>query len=317
MAEGSSELNETKNDLEIIDQADDSALNEEKDLTENEISDDPDEIRGQIEETRRDMSETLDAIQEKLSFSNISEQVKDQVSEQITGAVETLKTTVSDATIGKAGKFMTNIGHEIKKSNVLKLAGENPLPLVLIGLGIGLLAFKNKKSSSAEYENYRYKQNYRDIETDDSEQKQLKDKAAGISRRIGDSASSAYESVSGTADSTYRAVKGTAGDVYGKIGGKVKRQYNTHLNENPLIIGAVALAVGAVVGFAIPLTDYEGELMGEARDNLMSKAGGAARGAIEKAQDVVGQAKDTISEDIKNVVGQAKESLNEAAKTQS
>lgn len=305
MAEKSSALNEAKNELEINKQADDSARDETdeiNDSTETEISDDPDELRGQIEETRRGMGETLDAIQEKLSFSNISEQVKDQVSEQITGAVETLKTTVSDATIGKAGKFMKDIGQEIKKSNIIKIAGDNPLPLILIGFGLGLLAFNSKKSSSSKYESYRYKENFRDAETDDSQKKQLKDKAAGISQSIGDSATAAYESVSGAADSTYRTAKGAAGDAYNKIGdlgSQVKRQYNTHLNENPLIIGAVALAVGAVVGFAIPLTDYEEKLMGETRDNLMSKAGVTARGALDKVQDIAGQAKDTIIEEVK------------------
>jgi hypothetical protein len=38
------------------------------------------QLREQIEETRRGMGETIDAIQEKLSFSNISEQVQAQVS---------------------------------------------------------------------------------------------------------------------------------------------------------------------------------------------------------------------------------------------
>lgn len=305
MAEESSELSKAKNDLEIKEQTDDFVRGEKDEtngLTETEISDDPDEIREQIEETRRGMGETLDAIQEKLSFSNISEQVKEQVSEQITGAVETLKTTVSDATIGKAGKFMKDIGQEIKKSNILQLAGENPLPLVLIGLGLGLLAFTGKKTSSSDYEKYRYKQNYRDIETDHLQNKQSANQAAGISQSIGDTANAAYESVSGAADSTYRAVSDTAGDAYdklGEVGGQLKRQYNTRLNENPLIIGAVALAVGATVGFAVPLTDYEEKLMGETRDNLMSKAGVTARGAIDKVQDVVGQAKDTLIDEVK------------------
>ena len=57
-----------------------------------EATPETEQIRGQIEETRRGMGETIDAIQEKLSFSNISEQVKDQVSEQIGSAVHSVKT---------------------------------------------------------------------------------------------------------------------------------------------------------------------------------------------------------------------------------
>lgn len=267
------------------------------------ISDDPDEIREQIEETRRGMGETLGAIQEKLSISNISEQVKDQVTEQITGAVETLKTTVSEAVIGKAGSFMKNLSQELKKANIGKIAGDNPLPLVLIGLGIGLLAVsKYRKNSSTGYEKYRYQPKRQDAKTSDAAPKKLIDKAGGISQSIGDSANAAYETVSGAAGSAYETVSGAAGGAYEKIGGlggQLKGQYKNHLEEKPLIIGAIALAAGAVVGLAIPSTSYESELMGEARENLLSKAGDAARGAYDKVQEVVGQAKETIAEEVK------------------
>ena len=266
------------------------------------ISDDPDEIRGQIEETRRGMGETLDAIQEKLSISNISEQVKEQVTEQITGAVETLKTTVADATIGKAGAFMKNLSQELKKANIGKIASENPLPLVLIGLGIGLLAIsKYRKKSSAGYEKYRYQPNQPSANKDQPAPHKLSDKK-GISQSIGDSANAAYEGVSGAAGSAYETVRGTAGDAYekvGNLGGQLKNQYKDHLEDNPLVIGAIALAVGAVVGAAIPSTRYESELMGEARENLVAKAGDAARGAYEKAQEILGEAKETITEEVK------------------
>jgi predicted ribosome quality control (RQC) complex YloA/Tae2 family protein len=45
------------------------------------------EIKAKIEETRADMGETIDAIQERLSYANISE----QVSEQVSNAIETAK----------------------------------------------------------------------------------------------------------------------------------------------------------------------------------------------------------------------------------
>jgi len=58
-------------------------------------------IRGQIEETRNQMGGTIDAIQDKLSFSNISE----HVSEHVQNAVESGKEAIYDATIGKAKTF--------------------------------------------------------------------------------------------------------------------------------------------------------------------------------------------------------------------
>jgi hypothetical protein len=77
--------------------------------TDEETTEDTEQIRAQIEETRSQMSETIDAIQEKLSMSNI----KEQVSDQINSAVDTAKDAVYDATIGKAGKFMQNVGRSL------------------------------------------------------------------------------------------------------------------------------------------------------------------------------------------------------------
>ena len=124
-----------------------------------DATDETEQIRGQIEETRRGMSETIDAIQEKLSFSNISEQVKDQVSEQIGSAVH----SVRDAAMEKVGDFMQVFNKGIKdigKSDVIKTAKENPMILSLVGLGVGALLVnslmgKKKKRSSYRYD-YRY-----------------------------------------------------------------------------------------------------------------------------------------------------------------
>src|SRR5688572_21610204 len=96
------------------------------------------EIRTKIEETRADMGETIDAIQERLSFANISE----QVSEHVSNALETAKETVYDATIGKVVHLMKNTGNGISHSQVLRTVKDNPLPFILIGAGAGLLAYQ-------------------------------------------------------------------------------------------------------------------------------------------------------------------------------
>ena len=91
MAEKSSELDytddvDTKLARRDFDEENDDLLeirSEEEALETTAETADAGQIRSQIEETRSQMSETIDAIQDKLSFANISEQVKDQVSEQI------------------------------------------------------------------------------------------------------------------------------------------------------------------------------------------------------------------------------------------
>jgi hypothetical protein len=288
------------------------------------------QIREQIEETRRGMGETIDAIQEKLSFQNISDQVKDTVSEQLTNAIETAKTTVYDATIGKAGKLMKNVGRELSKSDVGRIAADNPFPLLLIGLGVGLLAYQGfggKRRSSYGYRS-EYDRNYRGTGEGSSRsllstaQNKIGSTASGAYDSVSGAASSAagtvtgaantaYEGVSSAANSAYEGVSSAANTAYsgvtdyskrayekvGDLGTQAREQYDYYLEENPLAIGAVALAVGAAVGLSLPSTRYEGQLMGEYRQNLLDKAQNAAGDLVERVKEVANEAKETIKDE--------------------
>ncbi|HEY8563228.1 MAG TPA: DUF3618 domain-containing protein [Pyrinomonadaceae bacterium] len=310
-----------------------------------EATDDTEEIRAQIVETRSQMGETIDAIQEKLSLQNISEQVKEQVSEHINSAIETAKESVYGATIGnlgKAGKFMQNIGKEISRTEAGKFARKNPFPLVLIGLGVGLLAYegfsrgggRNRRTYRySDYDNDRRDRGYRDSGTIGT----LKS-ATG---KIGDTASHAYESVSETTGQALESVKGAASNAYGtvtdtankayssvtdyagtayeKVGeyGTVAREkYDYYLEENPLAVGAVALAVGAAVGLAIPATRYESEMMGEYSSQLLDRAQTAAGGLVDRVKEVAAEAKTTLSDEVKTTLSETKKTITEEAKNQ-
>jgi len=307
MAEKSSELNildQSNEDIDTENKINDAETENQpenydlsgRDDTENASEDSPPEteqIREQIEETRREMGETIDAIQEKLSFDKISEQVKEQVSEQINNAVETAKDAVYDATIRKAGSFMQNVGKELKRSNIVKTMGQNPLPFVFIGLGVGLLLFKNynRGSSSTKYQS-RSNNGERD---NSSLLKSAQDKITSTANQtyesLSNAAGSAYGSVSSAANSAYQGLGSTVHDTYDMVGQK----YNYYLEEKPLAIGAVALAHGAAVGMAVPSTEYEDGLLGEVNENLKSKAETAARQAFDKVQQVAGEVGKTIT----------------------
>ena len=128
---------------------------EDRDLemaTEDDASEETEQIRAQIEETRAGLGETIDAIQERLSFSNISE----QVSEQVSSAIESAKDSVYEATIGKVAHFMKNTGKEISHSSLVSTAKENPLPFILIGVGAGLLAYQGFGRGNTSRRNVRY-----------------------------------------------------------------------------------------------------------------------------------------------------------------
>jgi hypothetical protein len=314
------------------------------------------QLRDQIEETRRGMSETIDAIQEKLSFSNISEQVKDQVSGQISGAVDTAK----DAFYGKAGDIVNTVGRSFRQlggTDLAKKAQENPTALAIIGAGIGallvgVLVSGDSKKSKSKNASYRYKNNkasYRydfdsdddDVRYADSSRRELKSGKSAESyaqpagNKIGDTANSAYRSVSGAASTAYEGVSSAASSVSetvgsiasktyegagsaasktfetvggaasfaydkaGDLGGQMKINYEHYIEENPLAVGAVALAVGAVVGLAIPLTQKENEYMGEYRDNVLEKAQTTAQDALGTVKQMATEAQKAITDEVK------------------
>jgi hypothetical protein len=59
------------------------------------------------------------------------------------------------------------------------------------------------------------------------------------------------------------------------------------LQETPLALGALALGIGAAVGFAMPGTSKEDELMGETRDNLVEQGKQSVREKRERAQSAI------------------------------
>ncbi|RYG71664.1 hypothetical protein EON77_12785 [bacterium] len=72
---------------------------------------------------------------------------------------------------------------------------------------------------------------------------------------------------------------------------RIERGLQHTFETNPLALGAVALAVGAAVGFALPRTANEDALMGETRDHVLGNATHMAHDAAESIQHLVGDAR--------------------------
>ena len=54
--------------------------------------------------------------------------------------------------------------------------------------------------------------------------------------------------------------------------------------EQPLVLGAIGLAIGAALGAALPPSETEDRLMGEARDDALRRAAKVGREQAEKAR---------------------------------
>ena len=72
------------------------------------------------------------------------------------------------------------------------------------------------------------------------------------------------------------------------------------LQENPLVMGALAVGAGAAAGLAVPQTSQEHEAMGEARDTVVEKAQEKAQEAQQKAQRVAEEVQSAAKEEARN-----------------
>ena len=104
----------------------------------------------------------------------------------------------------------------------------------------------------------------------------------------------AYSKVTGAVDTAYNQTY----EKVGELSTAAREQYDYYLEENPLAVGAVALALGAAVGFAIPSTRYEDQLLGETRARLVDQAGDKAIEFLDNSKaaikDAVGQQSDAV-----------------------
>jgi hypothetical protein len=241
------------------------------------------ELRTEIERTRGELAETVDAIQEKLRPGNIAASaastVKDKMKDMAATTTEKVSALASSATetAGELAATTTERAKDMahraaetaedwwesswRNDSFVDRIKNNPVPAVLAGVGLAWLAFGGNRSrqrpqSSEEYprpsEAYGGSGSYRPARTP-------RFGAAGTRRAL---------------DST----RETLHDGRERVG--------TMMRDYPLAVGAAALIVGASLGMAVPETDRENELMGEARDNAIGRAREAATGAVERVKDV-------------------------------
>jgi len=81
---------------------------------------------------------------------------------------------------------------------------------------------------------------------------------------------------------------------------QVRGQFEQMLQDNPLALGAMALACGAALGMLLPATTKENQLMGSARDSLMESAQETAQDTMQKVQRVADQATNAASDAAKD-----------------
>jgi hypothetical protein len=135
----------------------------------------------------------------------------------------------------------------------------------------------------------------------------LRDAAEGLSERAGALSDRARETAGDAAD----RLRATAGDAAERVrhlredashrasaaaddarefADRGRRTVMEAVDREPLVLGAVGLAVGAAMGAMLPGTRFEDETFGGPRDSLVRTAGKTMDRAAEKARNVAGEA---------------------------
>lgn len=251
------------------------------------------QIQAEIQHTREEMAETVDALQERLRPSNVIANATERVKTATTTKVRNMAETASDT----AQDVMRETRD--RASDVVDGVRQNPIPALMIGAGVAWLLMGKSKSRD-ETRNYRvsrgstrYSSAYDSGEHSNRETEPVYGdvdyrtsgiRSAGRTGELDNIAdktrSMAHEGYESARRATYRAQNGL----------------QRVLRDNPLLVGAAAVVVGAAVGAALPETERENELMGEARDSVVDRAQDVARTAATTVQEVAKDAADEVAE---------------------
>lgn len=240
-------------------------------------SEEANRIRREMDQTRAEMGRTLEELQVRLDPKLLKQQAKD---------------AAYDATIGRVGNMVQNAGDQIKETGngFVQSIKDNPVPVAIAALSIGWL-FMRARSQVSGREMVTTTERY-DVafEPDESEgpsvREQIGEKTDELKQRAGQVTQNAQRRIQDVAQQAQ--VRGR------EMTDRVQRAFD----DNPLAIGLGVIAAGLAIGLALPITQKEDELMGQARDRLLDKAEQAAHGALDKADEAAHRGVDKANEQL-------------------
>ena len=256
------------------------------------------ELRSEIEHTRGELTETVNAIQERLRPSNI-----------VAGAKESVKAVARER------------AHDVAQSEPVQYIRANPIATTMIGIGIAgaaMLAFGGREPERSYRRRQNARRDWRNTEYDDTRSGY----AGGSSRSEMQGYSGIETADQYTPDLSRRAYGSDAAEVYG--GRTQREQHQTRMyrparyrslssggrdylertwNENPLVIGAASVVIGALVGLAVPESERENELMGEARDSVVDTVQDSVRDKVNQVQQAASTAVNTVKDAAGSAIG--------------
>ena len=276
--------------------------------------------RQEIEQTRAEMSSTIDAIQDRLDPELLSEQAKDtahdvtdyaireakeaareitdhaitQAKDAVRDVTEQATLALREATIGKV-ESMAHSATETAgglRATVLATIQANPVPAALVGLGLGWMMLNRPGGSGSQRYGTDPGRAY-GMNTD-------RRKIGEVSDTVQDHAGQVVDRVQETAGQMVDQVQETGGHVAEQVQEQASRAQGflqRQMEENPLLVGAVAALIGGVLAGTVPVTRREDQFLGHRRDQFMSSARELTEDTVDKVARVVGEAKSAAQDE--------------------
>jgi ElaB/YqjD/DUF883 family membrane-anchored ribosome-binding protein len=236
-------------------------------------------IERDIDTTRADVRATLAALERRLSFDRLVELTIGRIRE-------------------RGGEFA---------GNLTDTATQNPMPVLLTSIGLGWMMLMSRRGGNGASQPGRMR----------ARAGAAADRMSGAADRFGERVSGAAESVSErmhgasermheagsrlheAVDSTRQTLGATAETLRENASrmAAATREQASHagqsidrlLHEQPLLLGALGLAAGAIIGALLPATEAEGQLLGETRDKAIENVRRSSRTLYETARENAAQ----------------------------
>jgi len=286
---------------------------------------DPEVLSDQAKDTAHDVTDH--AIREaKEAAREITDHAIEQAREAIQDITGQAKAALRDATIGKVEDMARTASDTAGgwRQSVFETIKANPMPAALMGVGLGWMLL-NRPSGGATtpgsastygYAMQRYPRGAYNTPGYGAPSFGSESDSGGV----GGAASAAQETIGRVVDQTQQTageamqqVQSTAGQVVDQAqeaGGQVVEQVQQQasraqgflerqLQENPLLVGAVALAVGGVLAGTVPSTSREDHMLGATRDRVMGSAKELSQDAMQKVGRVVDEAQSAAAREAK------------------
>jgi len=255
----------------------------------------PEQIETDIERTRSQMAQTLDTIQKRFSPGQLLDQTLSYLDEKRVN--ENLR------------RFGTNVSSAVK---------ENPIPVTLLGAGLAWLALSSRTGAKGRRSISGFMKPSHGMESLHSAHGEIErsgthamggtkgegamgeklehvkgkvsETVGHVRETLGEKASQVRHSVGDTMSSVREKageVSHRAQDQAVRLGHAAQDQFQHLVQEQPLVLGVLGVAIGAALGAAMPRTHMEDEIMGEASDRLMHQARETGREIRETGREIM------------------------------